>query len=51
MGLRPKKRPVQRTGKGKADILSIGIEAEETTVPVTPPDFQPSALKTYLSEH
>jgi len=39
MGLRPKKWPVQRTGKGKADILSIGIEAEETTVPVTPPRF------------
>lgn len=39
MGLRPKKRPVQKTGKGKAGISSIGIEAEETTVPVTPPRF------------
>lgn len=39
MGLRPKKRPVQKTGKGKAGIVSIGIEAEETTVPATSPQF------------
>lgn len=39
MGLRPKRRPVQKTGKGKAGISSIGIEAEETTVPVTTPRF------------
>ncbi|MGB9845779.1 MAG: AAA family ATPase, partial [Methanothermobacter tenebrarum] len=39
MGLRPRKRPVQKTGKGKAGIVSIGVEAEETTVPVTSPRF------------
>lgn len=39
MGLRPKKRPVQKTGKGKAGIPSIGVEAEETTVPVAAPQF------------
>jgi hypothetical protein len=37
--LRPRKRPVQKTGKGKAGIASIGVEAEETTVPVTSPRF------------
>lgn len=39
MGLRPRRRPVQKTGKGKAGIASIGIEAEETTVSVTSPRF------------
>ena len=39
MGLRPRKRPVQKTGRGKAGIASIGVEAEETTVPVTSPRF------------
>lgn len=39
MGLRPKKRPVHKTGKGKAGISSIGIEAEETTVPVATLQF------------
>jgi len=39
MGLRPKKHPVQKTGKGKAGIASIGIEAEETSVAVSTPRF------------
>lgn len=39
MGLRPKKRPVHKTGKGKAGISSIGVEAEETTVPFATPQF------------
>jgi Cdc6-like AAA superfamily ATPase len=39
MGLRPRKRPVLKTGKGKAGIASTGFEAEETTVPVTLPRF------------
>lgn len=39
MGLRPKKRSVHKTGKIKAGISSIGIESEETTVPVVAPRF------------
>lgn len=39
MGLRPKKQPVHKTGKGKAGISSIGIEAQETTIPVVAPQF------------
>ncbi len=39
MGLRPKKKPVQKTGNIKAGIASIGIEVEEATVPVTSPQF------------
>ncbi len=39
MGLRPRRRPVQKTGKGKAGIASIGVEAEEVTVPVSSSRF------------
>jgi hypothetical protein len=39
MGLCPKKRAVQKTGKVKAGISPFGIEAGETTVPVAMPQF------------
>lgn len=39
MGLRPKKRPVHKTGRGGAGIPSIRFELEETTVPVATPQF------------
>ena len=39
MGLRPKKRPVEKKGKGQAGISFFGVEAEETTVPVARPQF------------
>lgn len=39
MGLRPRKRPVQKKGKGKAGPSYFSIETEKTTVPVTPPRF------------
>lgn len=39
MGLRPKKPPVHKTGKGKAGISFIGVEAEETTISVATPQF------------
>lgn len=43
MGLCPQKQPVQKTGKGKAGIASIGIEfgieSEKTSLPVTSPQF------------
>jgi hypothetical protein len=35
MGLRPRKRVVQKKGRGRAGISSFGIEAEEETVPVS----------------
>lgn len=39
MGLRPRKRPVNRTGKGKAGVSVMGVEIEEEPVPITPPQF------------
>lgn len=39
MGLRPRKRPVQKSGKGMVGISSFGIEAEKITVPATAPQF------------
>lgn len=40
MGLRPRKRPVEKVGKLKAGIQSIfGVESKKTTVPVTSSRF------------
>jgi hypothetical protein len=39
MGLRPRKRTVQRTGRGKASIWIGEVNYEETTTPVIQPKF------------
>jgi len=39
MGIRPRKRPVQKKGGAQASILSAEIKYEETTAPVTTPRF------------
>jgi len=39
MGIRPRKRPVQKKGGAKASIALVDLNYEETTTPVTQPKF------------
>lgn len=48
MGLRPQKRPVKKTGKSKVGVSSMGIEAEETTEPVSVPRFPALSFESLL---